>query len=223
MKLTKYAILNTITYGLALFGPVLISQLFHLGQQDYTMLLILFNIVCACLMIYYIPKLETPLDVEKKRAKVSKKRAIMEGFIGIAIVLAAQSISVYLELLLGKQPVGSENTQNIMELIQSNFGVLLLVSIAGPIMEELFFRRTLIGLIGNKFDFLIGALASSMLFFLAHGDGHFLIYFVMGCVLSLLYRSTGNIVTSMIAHCGLNTFVTVMQLLIVYFDKFIPQ
>lgn len=221
MKLSKYALLNTLTYGLALFGPRLLSYFIPFKQQDFTVLTMLFFIIGACLMIFYIPKLETPLDVEKKREKVSTKRAVGEGFIGIVIVLATQSIAASLEMLLTKQPMVSENTQNIMQVVQSNFGFVFIVAIAGPIMEELFFRRTLIGMVGNKFDFLIGSLASSILFFLAHGDGHFLVYFMMGMALSLLYRSTGNIVTSIIAHCGLNTTVTVMQMLLPYLSQFL--
>ncbi len=207
MNLKKYTFLNTLTYGIALFGPALLQAFLPITAKESIVLTIVFYIIGACLMISYIPKLTTPLDVEEKKATVSTKKAILEGIIGIAIVFAAQSLANILEITLMHQPVGSENTQNIMAIIQNNYAFILIVSIAGPIMEELFFRRTLIGLIGNKFDFLIGGLASSMLFFLAHGDGHFLVYFIMGYTLALLYRSTGNIVTSIIAHCGMNTIV----------------
>lgn len=219
MNLKKYALLNFLTYGIALFAPAFIQAAIPITTQQAIVLTIIFYVIGACLMLFYAPKLTTPLEVEEKKARTSTKRAIVEGIIGIAIVFAAQNIANLLELTFMNQPIVSENTQNILAIIKSNFAFILIVSIAGPIMEELFFRRTLIGLIGNKFDFLIGGLASSILFFLAHGDGHFLIYFMMGFTLALLYRSTGNIITSIIAHCGMNTIVIVVNLILTNFTN----
>ncbi|WP_267548719.1 CPBP family intramembrane metalloprotease [Enterococcus faecalis] len=40
------------------------------------------------------------------------------------------------------------------------------------------------------------------------------LYFFMGFFFALLYKQTGKIWTSIIAHCGMNTIVIIVQLLL---------
>ncbi|HCO04648.1 MAG TPA: CPBP family intramembrane metalloprotease, partial [Enterococcus faecalis] len=40
------------------------------------------------------------------------------------------------------------------------------------------------------------------------------VYFFMGFFFALLYKQTGKIWTSVIAHCGMNTIVIIVQLLL---------
>ncbi|NGW67999.1 CPBP family intramembrane metalloprotease, partial [Staphylococcus aureus] len=63
-------------------------------------------------------------------------------------------------------------------------------------------------------NFWIAATVSSAIFSLAHADGHFFVYFFMGFFFALLYKQTGKIWTSIIAHCGMNTIVIIVQLLL---------
>lgn len=217
MSLNFYTLLNLVTYTAALFGPAIAVSLLPVTAQQGLVLQIIFYIIGAALMIFYHPELKEALVVEEKQKKVSLKKAIGEGFVGIALVTAVQGLANYLDIFISGQLPVSENTQNIMSMIQANMGFILLVSIAGPIMEELFFRRALIGFFGNHFNFWIGAIISSFLFYLAHQDGHFLLYFAMGLTLALLYRSTGRIITSIIAHCGMNTIVILLNLVLTQF------
>lgn len=218
MSLTKYAFFNTLTYGLALFGPALLLTLLHeffgIAYSWQIPLILVAYCLGAGLMLGFIPRLKTPLKVEEKAVNSSNKKAIVEGLIGIAIVICVQGVANVVEMSITGQAPSSANTDQIMAIIKSNLLFTIVVSIVGPIMEELFFRRTLLGLFGNYFGFWPATILSSFLFFLAHQDGHFLVYFAMGLTLSLLYRSTGKITTSIIAHCGMNTFVILMQLLL---------
>lgn len=217
MSLNFYTLLNLVTYTAALFGPAILVNSLSLNFQQGLVLQIIFYVIGAALMLLYHPELKDALIVEEKQKKVSLKKAIGEGFIGIAIVTAVQGLANYLDIFISGQLPVSENTQNILAMIQENMGFILLVSIAGPIMEELFFRRALIGFFGNHFNFWTGAIVSSFLFYLAHQDGHFLLYFSMGLTLALLYRSTGRILTSIIAHCGMNTLVILLNLILTQF------
>jgi len=54
---------------------------------------------------------------------------------------------------------------------------------------------------------------SSLLFAIAHFDGHILLYFSLGMFFSLLYYVTGNIWTSIIAHAGMNALVVIVSLI----------
>lgn len=214
MSLNLYAFLNLLTYFIALFAPAVFGTLLPINQQGLIVLTIVFYVIGAALMIFYYPSLKDKLVVEKKQSLTKNSKAILEGIIGIGILFAVQMAANYIEISLSGALPTSENTQGIMTLIQENVAFVLLVSIAGPIMEELFFRRALIGFLGNHFNFWIGAVASSFLFYLAHQDGHFILYFSMGMTLALLYRSTGKILTSIVAHCGMNTLVIVANLVL---------
>ena len=220
MNLTKYTLYNTLTYGLALFGPALIiiplAKILGLGDVVTGVpVTIIFYCLGALLMLYYVKKFKGQLAIEHSTADTAKRNPIITGFIGIFILFAVQMIANSIEMQISGTIPTSANTENIMAVIQSNLLFTIVVSIAGPIMEELFFRRTLIGLLGNRFGFWIGAIFSSLLFFAAHADSHFILYFSMGLTLALLYRYTGKIWTSMIAHCGMNTLVILIQLVLV--------
>lgn len=218
MNLAKYSLSNIITYGLALFGPALIVlpllKMFGVSGVSSIPITIIFYCVGAALMLLYLKKMPVTLTIEKKSTRTMRTNPIATGFIGIIILFAVQIIANATEISLTGNMPSSANTQNIMNVLQSNLLFTIVVSIAGPIMEELFFRRTLIGVLGNFLGFWGAAIISSFLFFLAHADGHFLIYFLMGMTLAVLYRYTGKIWTSMIAHCGMNTMVIVIQLVL---------
>ncbi|WP_071131284.1 CPBP family intramembrane glutamic endopeptidase [Enterococcus timonensis] len=220
MTLNPYALLNLVTYFVALFAPSLLTVMFKLDAGQASTLTIIFYVIGAALMIYFVPKLNEDLVVEKKSTQTKSSKAIYEGIIGIAIVTAVQIGANLIEAALTGGLQGSENTQGILDVIQQNFAFILLVSIAGPIMEEIFFRRTLIGFLGNHFNFWIGAVASSLLFYLAHQDGHFLLYFTMGMTLALIYRNTGKILTSIIAHAGMNTLVILINLIPIWMARY---
>ena len=91
---------------------------------------------------------------------------------------------------------------------------ILATTIAGPIMEEFVFRRSILGIVEKYTNFWVGAVISSLLFAFAHNDGHLLIYFFLGFFFSLQYKTTGRIWTSMITHVGMNTLVVIVQLAI---------
>lgn len=90
-------------------------------------------------------------------------------------------------------------------------------------MEEFVFRRSLIGLTETYTGFWIAAIVSSSLFSIIHQDGHFFVYFSMGFFFALLYKMTGKIWTSIIAHCGMNALVVIAQLVIHYATIDLPK
>lgn len=70
-----------------------------------------------------------------------------------------------------------------------------------PIVEETLFRGFLFPAFATRYGFWIGAIASSALFAVAHGQANVAVYtFVLGLLLCWLYRRTGSILPGMAIH-----------------------
>ena len=65
--------------------------------------------------------------------------------------------------VLGIKP-GSENTARLMDIARTTPWFLIVISIIGPILEEIVFRKILFGTLYKKFNFFIAAIISSLVF-----------------------------------------------------------
>lgn len=215
MSLKKYSLLSIFCYGLVFVSPVLLritgivtSSTGLISAMTITYLL------GAVLLLFLYFKQKEPLTIEADVPKASVPEIILLGLGGILIAIFLQGAAVGIETFLFGQSAPSENTQNIIQMILKAPAFILATTIGGPIMEELVFRRSILGLVSHYSNFWVGAVISSLLFAVAHADGHLLVYFFLGFFFSLLYKSTGRIWTSMITHVGMNTLVIVVQLLV---------
>lgn len=130
---------------------------------------------------------------------------------GVFLALMAQSIAASIEQMLGIE-MGSENTQDIIRLIESFPVVILVSSIIGPILEEIVFRKIIFGSLHKKMNFFFAALISSVIFALAHMEPeHVILYSAMGFTFAFLYVKTKRIIVPIIAHVTMNTFVVLLQ------------
>lgn len=130
---------------------------------------------------------------------------------GVFLALMAQSFAGSIENMLGIE-MGSENTQEIIKLIE-NFPIVILVSsIIGPILEEIVFRKIIFGSLHKKMNFFFAALISSVIFALAHFEPeHVILYSAMGFTFAFLYVKTKRIIVPIIAHVTMNTMVVLLQ------------
>ena len=100
-----------------------------------------------------------------------------------------------------------------MRIIDSAPFVILVVSIIGPILEEIVFRKIIFGSLYQRFGFFISALVSSLIFAVAHMDFvHILLYASMGFTFAFLYVKTKRILVPIFAHVAMNTLVVILQL-----------
>ncbi len=84
-------------------------------------------------------------------------------------------------------------------------GSFALVAIWGPLAEEIFFRGFVLSGLASRWGFLPAAIASSLLFALAHIDPRVMVpIFVIGLFLAWLYHKTGSIWSSFAAHGSWN-------------------
>lgn len=213
MSLKKYSFLSIFCYGLIFISPLILASigLVKSTSELITATAVMYILGAVVLAIFYFKQHE-PLAIESAVKKASVPKIVIYGLVGIFVALLLQSIAVMLESVLFGEATPSENTQNIIQMIMEAPAFILATTIAGPIMEEFVFRRSILGIISRYSNFWVGAVISSLLFAFAHNDGHLLIYFFLGFFFSLEYKATGRIWTSMITHVGMNTLVVLVQL-----------
>lgn len=220
LSLRTVSLTTIVLYGLVFFSPYLLQLLPKQAMIPGTTII---YILGAILMIglYLINHSKTLVEEQAKLA--SPIFVFLLGFSGIILAMIIQGVVFSIETAITGVKPDSENTKKIIEIILMNPLFILATTIGGPIMEEFVFRRSLIGLGEPYMGFWLSAIISSSLFSLIHQDGHFFVYFFMGFFFAILYKTTGKIWTSIIAHCGMNTIVVVVQLLVHYNVIQIPQ
>ena len=124
-----------------------------------------------------------------------------------------QGVTFAIEVAITGEQATSQNTQAIVAVILANPLFILATTIGGPIMEEFVFRYAFIHLIQ---PLQISGLRLLLVrrFFTRTCRWSLFVYFFMGFFFALLYKQTGKIWTSIIAHCGMNTIVIIVQLLL---------
>ncbi|WP_309090260.1 type II CAAX endopeptidase family protein [Domibacillus sp.] len=148
----------------------------------------------------------------ERQAPVPPGSAMVWAIIGVFMAFAAQYAAIMVEtFLLGIEP-GSQNTQDIIELVQGLPVVVLAVAVFGPILEEIVFRKIIFGSLYNRMPFFFAALISSLIFSVAHMElEHTILYAAMGFTFAFLYVKTKRIIVPIVAHVSMNTFVVLMQ------------
>lgn len=147
-----------------------------------------------------------------KGEKASVMQSIGWGIIGFFLVFFGQSVAAYIEYLIGITP-GSENTAVFVEIAKAAPIMIVVIAIIGPILEELVFRRVIFGSLVQVQGFWISAIISAIIFAAIHFDfTHILLYTVCGLIFAFLYYRTKRLLTSIISHILLNSFVVITQL-----------
>ncbi|MBS4197668.1 CPBP family intramembrane glutamic endopeptidase [Lederbergia citri] len=212
--ITYIAMQLSVFIGVPLVGFAGIF-LFHIDPSKMDILAtgiwVVFSFVVGLIIVLLILRKAEPQTRVEKVEPMPIKSSIIWAIGGIFIAFVAQMIGVLIETAIGIKP-GSENTENIMNLIKSVPLVVLASSILGPILEEIVFRKVIFGFFYNRFPFWVAALLSSLIFALAHFDPmHIILYSAMGFTFAFLYVKTKRIIVPIISHMMMNTIVTVVQ------------
>ncbi|WEG12501.1 type II CAAX endopeptidase family protein [Pullulanibacillus sp. KACC 23026] len=141
---------------------------------------------------------------------------------GIFLVYLTQMVAGIIDYNLFGSPAQSQNTEDIMKLARQSPYIILSVVVIGPILEEIIFRKIIFGSLNRFMPFFFAAVISSLLFALAHADGHLIIYGSIGFALAFLYHKTKRIYVSMFAHGSLNAIATILALS-PHVQKFLEQ
>jgi membrane protease YdiL (CAAX protease family) len=167
-----------------------------------------FTLAFILILIVLRKEMKTP-SLERDRATIGQSVSWAIG--GVFLALFAQIVAANIERLIGIE-VGSENTEQIISIIEAFPIVMLVSSIIGPILEEIVFRKIIFGSLYKKFNFVISGIISSVIFAFAHLEPeHVLLYTAMGFTFAFLYVKTKRILVPIFAHVAMNTFVVITQ------------
>ncbi|WP_430483454.1 CPBP family intramembrane glutamic endopeptidase [Rossellomorea marisflavi] len=173
---------------------------------------LIFSFAATLIIVLLILRKSSPSKLKLERsAPAAAGISIVWAVVGIFMAFFAQAIAIQIETLLGIQ-AGSENTQNIMGIVDNVPLAMIVVAIIGPILEEIVFRKIIFGALYQRMNFFFAALISSVIFALAHFEPvHVILYSAMGFTFAFLYVRTKRILVPICAHVAMNTMVVIMQ------------
>lgn len=213
MSINKNTLWTVFAYACVLMSPAFFSKLPFIPNTMLANLTAVMYILGAIIL--------TAINVKTNKSNtLSEKKddyglIVSLGLIAIVGSYFLQMIVVLIEVFVFKMPIESENTQNIAAIIRNSPFFMLAVMIGGPIMEEFVFRFSIINFLNQKLNIWVSAIISSFLFAAIHNDGHYLRYGSLGFLFFLVYKKTGSLLTAIIAHAGMNSFVVILQLVFI--------
>ncbi|MFW3652276.1 CPBP family intramembrane glutamic endopeptidase [Vagococcus fluvialis] len=213
MSINKNTLWTVFAYACVLMSPVFFSKLPFIPNTMLANLTAVMYILGA--IILTVINLKTNKSNTLSEKKDDYGLIISLGLIAIVGSFFLQMIVVLIEVFVFKMPIESENTQNIAAIIRNSPFFMLAVMIGGPIMEEFVFRFSIINFLNQKLNIWVSAIISSFLFAAIHNDGHYLRYGSLGFLFFLVYKKTGSLLTAIIAHVGMNSFVVILQLVFI--------
>ncbi|AVK64499.1 CPBP family intramembrane metalloprotease [Lactobacillus sp. CBA3606] len=190
-----------IVYFIIYALPTLLAQGFHQLGSWIFLIQTLDYLLGAIILGWLAWRTKTPNAVEQHPKNWVS--TVLWGIIGVVLVLVGQVVILRLTQLLG-QSTASANTNTLLTIGQKYPFFLLAVLVGAPIMEEIVFRKVIFGNLTTVTGTVGAAVISSLLFSFAHADGHLILYAFIGLLFCWLYRHTGRIQTSMIAHILMN-------------------
>lgn len=136
-------------------------------------------------------------------------------FLAYTSQIVAGLINVY---ILGN-PLESQNTEGIIDMVLSAPYMVILVVVLGPIIEEYVFRRAifaelyeLMARMNKVVAFLLAGLISGIVFALAHWDfTHIIIYLAMSYTFSFVYLISKRLIVPIMVHMLMNGIVVLLQ------------
>jgi uncharacterized protein len=180
------------------------------SELDYVSSWLVISFSLATIIVLFLLRKEMR-EARNARDGLSIEKSFLWAFAGIFLALISQSIAASIENLLGIK-MGSENTQQIIRIIESFPAVMIVSSILGPVLEEIVFRKIIFGSLHKRLNFFLSALISSVIFALAHFEPeHIILYSAMGFTFAFLYVKTKRIWVPIFAHVSMNTFVVLIQ------------
>ncbi|MEH7114469.1 type II CAAX endopeptidase family protein [Neobacillus niacini] len=191
-------------------GMVFLFGYLGLNQGLVVPYWLIFSFTLALIIILFLLRKEIQKPGLNERSSSFGSSAIWAVF-GVFLALFAQTLAANIEQLLGVE-MGSENTQQILNIIESLPLAMIVSSVIGPILEEIVFRKIIFGSLHKRLNFFFSALISSIIFALAHMEPqHILLYSAMGFTFAFLYVKTKHILVPIFAHVAMNTLVVVIQ------------
>lgn len=160
-----------------------------------------------------LPKFFDNYDFENDTVKKNKtlkfsKSKIKSIFMFILKSLLLAFCFILIEaLIFSFNNQSSSNTKTINEVIGIDWLFILVPLFLAPIAEESVFRVSLNNLFFVKFNSVFSCIFNSAIFAAFHfiSDGQFLIYFLMGCYMQLIYNKWKDLNLNICIHILINS------------------
>ncbi len=168
-----------------------------------------FGLQLGCLLAWYLFRLL--VQYENKDQPDTLSRSIIIGAIGfVAIYIVLIPVSLLWKLTLTVLQIEFDDQLPVL-LIQNGGSNLemslmaILVVIAAPISEELVYRGFLYRYLNHRLSPVLAIIISSVLFAMMHQNVFSLVpLFALGSALCIVYRLSGNLVSSIVMHSLFN-------------------
>lgn len=142
-----------------------------------------------------------------------RSKMLLNGYLLIAVVSIAAAIglnNIILFLDLAKYSPGFREAAEIL-FAPSHAEQLIYSGIFAPLLEEVIFRGGIFRLLRKKLSFLWGAMISSILFGLYHGNlVQFIYAALLGMLLAYVYETYGSLKAPIVAHVAANVVVCML-------------
>lgn len=172
------------------------------------------NYILPFPILYYLMK---KLDSDRlEKESLSIRTFLLYFCISFTLMIIGNMIGLAVTSLIGNAIQG-DIANPIQTLINSSDIILnlLIISIIGPIFEELFFRKILIDRT-IKYGARVSIILSATLFGLMHGNlNQFFYAFLLGGFFSYVYIKTGKIIYPILLHICLNMMGSVLSLFVI--------
>ncbi|MER2090030.1 MAG: CPBP family intramembrane glutamic endopeptidase [Sporosarcina sp.] len=168
------------------------------------------SIAAIIFLMLIVPKKNFFHVFKGKKSTISN--SILWGFIGFFLALGGQMLAGAIESAIGITP-GSDNTAILSDIAKVSPIIIVCMVLFAPFLEEIVFRRVIFGGVYQKTNFWIAATVSALVFAAVHNEfEHLLMYMMPAFVFAYLYYRTKRILTPMIAHLLMNSFVVILNL-----------
>ena len=153
------------------------------------------------------------LNIERR--KVTIKLVMLMVLLGFLVQIAA---SFVLTLVLDMMPsVAADYMSGLESLLQITPAMILRVCVIFPVLEEIFFRGIVIGIMYRFAPFAVANVCQALVFAIYHGNIVQGVYaFLLGLFIGYVLKLTRNIVYVFVLHMSIN-------LLGMFIDTIIPM
>ena len=180
------------------------------------------NYVLPFPVLYYLMKKLDSDRLEKESLRI--ETFLLYLCISFTLMIIGNVIGLAVTALIGNA-IQSDIVNPIQTLINSSDIMLnlIIISIFGPIFEELFFRKLLIDRT-IKYGARVSIIISATLFGLMHGNlNQFFYAFLLGGFFAYVYMKTGKIIYPILLHISLNLMGSVLSLFVLESANAITQ
>lgn len=210
-------VLALISLGiLAIFYPPIDSylQMIDAGDPRASFTLVIFDALMSYILIgFYLKKYNASWrDLGFRKFSVVKAIATVALMLVVFIVGIELIYQLVQYLLPGFDPNQAQENEFTVAVPEFKLFSLLALVIFPPLVEEAIFRGFMFPAFSKRLGLIGGAIASSILFGLAHMQANIIVYtFFIGLVLCFLYARTRSIIPGIILHM-VNNYIAYMAI-----------